>query len=220
MSSRRRKYSIVLRQDRIFRFPVLPEKVVIANGSSNEGVKICGIGEVTVIEASSPIMIQFASFFPRKYFSGCNYKRLPRPKSAVNTILEMKESKKPVRLTITGGMGVSKFFTIESFETYEQGGDPGTIYFDIKLKEYREVVMRKIVVNTKKEAEVAPPQARVDNTKPPRTYTVIRGDCLWKIAQKFYGKGSLFPKIHEANKAIIGGNPNIIIPGQVLTIPE
>lgn len=52
-----------------------------------------------------------------------------------------------------------------------------------------------------------------------QTYTVVKGDCLWKIAQKFYGNGSQYTKIYEANKGTIGGNPNLIYPGQVLTIP-
>jgi nucleoid-associated protein YgaU len=48
---------------------------------------------------------------------------------------------------------------------------------------------------------------------------VVAGDTLWQIAQRFYGDGSLWPTIYEANRAVIGSNPNIIRPGQVLTIP-
>ena len=48
---------------------------------------------------------------------------------------------------------------------------------------------------------------------------MVKGDCLWKIAQKFYGAGAQYTKIYEANKGTIGSNPNLIYPGQVLTIP-
>src|SRR5699024_6358077 len=34
-----------------------------------------------------------------------------------------------------------------------------------------------------------------------KTHKVIKGDCLWDIAQKYYGKGSLYTKIKEANKS-------------------
>lgn len=44
-------------------------------------------------------------------------------------------------------------------------------------------------------------------------------DCLWNIAKKFYGNGAKYTVIYNANKGIIGGNPNLIYPGQVLTIP-
>lgn len=50
------------------------------------------------------------------------------------------------------------------------------------------------------------------------TYTVVKGDCLWNIAKKFYGKGSKYTLIYNANKGIIK-NPSLIYPGQVLTIP-
>jgi nucleoid-associated protein YgaU len=28
-----------------------------------------------------------------------------------------------------------------------------------------------------------------------------------------------WPRIHRANRAVIGGDPNLIVPGQVLTLP-
>lgn len=51
-----------------------------------------------------------------------------------------------------------------------------------------------------------------------RTYTVVKGDCLWKIARKFLGKGSKYTLIYELNKDIIK-NPNVIYIGQKLKIP-
>ena len=51
------------------------------------------------------------------------------------------------------------------------------------------------------------------------TYTVKKGDCLWNIAKAMYGKGSDYTKIYNANKGVIGKNPNLIYPGQVFVIP-
>lgn len=59
----------------------------------------------------------------------------------------------------------------------------------------------------------APPQPA-----PQRRYTVVRGDCLWKIAQRFYGKGTLWPRIYDANRNQIK-KPDLIYPGQVFVIP-
>ena len=50
------------------------------------------------------------------------------------------------------------------------------------------------------------------------TYTVVKGDCLWAIAKRFYGSGAKYTLIYNANKGIIK-NPSLIYPGQVLTIP-
>jgi len=51
-----------------------------------------------------------------------------------------------------------------------------------------------------------------------RTYTVVKGDCLWNIAKRFYGSGSMYTKIVDANTGKIA-NPNLIYPGQVFIIP-
>ena len=48
-------------------------------------------------------------------------------------------------------------------------------------------------------------------------YTVIRGDSLFGIAQRFYGDGRLYRLIAEANHI---PNPSRIFPGQVLVIPR
>lgn len=52
----------------------------------------------------------------------------------------------------------------------------------------------------------------------PRRYRVVRGDCLWKIALRFYGRGTLWPRIYDANRRQIR-DPHWIYPGQVFVIP-
>lgn len=51
-----------------------------------------------------------------------------------------------------------------------------------------------------------------------RTYTVVGGDSLSKIAKKIYGDAGRWKEIFEANKDQIK-NPDLIHPGQVLKIP-
>jgi nucleoid-associated protein YgaU len=51
-------------------------------------------------------------------------------------------------------------------------------------------------------------------------YVTQPGDSLWSIAQSFYGDGSLWPVIYEANRALIGDNPEYIQAGWTLTIPD
>lgn len=203
-----------------FRFPVLPEKIEISYGSNNDKLQVCGVGEVTIIQDEGSVKLKFESFFPKTYFSGCDYKSIPSPESACKKIRAMKNSKKPVRYTITGGMGVSMYATIEDFKTWEEGGDVGTIYFSITLKEYKETSIRQIKVNVSaKKARISGTSSRTDPTPSAQTYTVKKGDCLWNIAKKFYGSGAKYTIIYNANKGVIGGNPNLIYPGQVFTIP-
>lgn len=50
-----------------------------------------------------------------------------------------------------------------------------------------------------------------------RTYTVKSGDTLSGIANEY--DGVTWQQIYEANKVLIGSNPNLIQPGMVLVIP-
>ena len=62
-------------------------------------------------------------------------------------------------------------------------------------------------------------------------YTVVKGDCLWRIAGKkeIYSNSKYWPKLWEANEeGVISApahtpmkirNPNLIYPGQVLKVP-
>lgn len=52
-----------------------------------------------------------------------------------------------------------------------------------------------------------------------QTYTVKSGDSLSKIAKHLYGDASSWHKIYDANRDKIK-NPDLIHPGQVLTIPS
>lgn len=51
-----------------------------------------------------------------------------------------------------------------------------------------------------------------------KTYKVVKGDYLRKIAKQFYGNEMDWPKIYNANKSIIK-NPDLINIGMVLVIP-
>ena len=51
-----------------------------------------------------------------------------------------------------------------------------------------------------------------------RFVVVKKGDTLWAISAKYYGAGAQYTKIYGANTDKIS-NPNLIYPGQVLTIP-
>ncbi|HEU5185916.1 MAG TPA: LysM peptidoglycan-binding domain-containing protein [Gemmatimonadaceae bacterium] len=51
-----------------------------------------------------------------------------------------------------------------------------------------------------------------------RNYTVVAGDSLSKIAKREYGDAQKWRQIYEANRDQIK-DPDLIYPGQVLTIP-
>ena len=54
---------------------------------------------------------------------------------------------------------------------------------------------------------------------PGSNYTVQQGDTLSSIAQQAYGDGNKWQIIYDANKQVIGSDPNLLRPGEVLYIP-
>ena len=79
----------------------------------------------------------------------------------------------------------------------------------------------RITIKTASVVEPQPepqPEPKPEPTPAPSgdTYTVVAGDCLWNIAYKLYGTGTLYTKLAEANKL---ADPYIIYIGQILTVP-
>lgn len=52
----------------------------------------------------------------------------------------------------------------------------------------------------------------------PGAITVVKGNSLWRIARRHYGRGVMFTLIYEANRDQIK-DPDLIYPGQVFALP-
>lgn len=97
-----------------------------------------------------------------------------------------------------------------------QGERDGTndVYITITMRQWRKLEAPVLAVSGGSAATARDSQTGASATK---TYTVQAGDCLWSLAEQFYGDGSLCRRLAAANPEIT--NPNLIYPGQVLTIP-
>lgn len=157
----------------------------------------------------------FSSFFPRDYNSSyCEYEAIPAPWDAVQTVERWMKSRKPIRLTVTG-TPINYAVTIRSFNYEpERAGSPGDIYYDLALKEYVFVTANTVQMAANS-ASVKSASTRQDSRDIPKTYTVKAGDNLTKIALRY---GLKWPDIYAKNAKVIGKDPNLIYPGQVLTL--
>lgn len=111
--------------------------------------------------------------------------------------------------------------SVEDYTIVEDASKGLDAAVDVELKQWRDYGTKTVTVEESPSGgqTVTVEQERDAATAPAaRTYTVQKGDSLWAIAARYYGRGSEYVRIYEANGDQIG-DPNRIYPGQVLTLP-
>lgn len=212
--------------------PIAPSKLTVKIGNENKTLTLINEGEINVLKKAGLTEINFDATIPNVEYPFATYKNgFQSAKTFLDAIEKLKTDQKPFQFIVTrtfpNGKAIFNTNMKVSLENYtikeeaKQGFD-ATVTF--KLKQYRDYGTKtcKIKIETTKKAVTAEPKRETTSSPAPvkqnKTYTVVRGDCLWNIAKKFYGNGSQYTKIYNANKDKIK-SPNLIYPGQVLTIP-
>lgn len=141
-----------------------------------------------------------------------------RPLKVQDRLYEKKSTGK-AEFFVLGGKKVGRNpFVItsisEAFKSLHIDGRVIAISLQVTLKEYANQVAK--ITTIPSDMGRKPNEAVMTGND---SYTVVKGDCLWNIAKKFYGKGSQYALIYNANRDKIK-NPNLIYPGQVLVIPK
>jgi hypothetical protein len=174
--------------------------------------------------------------FPNHYWKGEGSQVYPpylagfevlRPMRYVEYIMKWWETKRPIRFIFVGGNAyvggdghtvaeINTPASIEGFEWKEVAGSPGDIQYALQLKEYRFYAARKVQPTG---AAQTAAQTRPDDRVPPRTYTLVAGDNLWKVAQKVLGDGSRWREIQRLN-GITDAQIRSLPVGMVLKLPD
>lgn len=228
-------------KEQLVQLPVNPEEITISGSANNSTSETVGQGEINDLGFQKLKELSISSFFPKTYNNelyintGGDFRE---PSFYIKFFEDIKKAREPFRLIITD-IDINMLVSIEDFEyTYQYGTDD--VEYELELKEYKEhnikvlkTTVNKTTINsntTTKTAVQKVASATITTTNSnrsieksvPKTYTVVNGDSLWKIAQKYLGDGSRWNEIYtyNNNKSIIGGNPNLIKAGQVLAIPS
>ena len=190
-------------KDKAVRLPVVPsefERVIDANYETNN---IIGLGDIATFAGNGLAQLSLSSFFPNHEYSFNAYSNVPKPYDIAHIFKEWKNKGTVVRVILTG-TDINQEMYITNYSYGEKDGT-GDVYYSMDLLEYRPITIPTITENTSNNTQNTSRPTENNssnaNTSTQKTHKVKKGDCLWDIAQKYYGKGSLYPKIKKANKS-------------------
>ena len=202
----------IKRGGRSIQLPVKPTEFNVTVAHRNTVVNVIQLGDINLIGKTGLREVSLSSFFPAMDYNFSNNSGRKAPITYVNQLESWRNSGIPVRVIITDLLNMEA--TIESF-TWGERDATGDIYYTLALKEYKKIKSTRanVDIETETTRETKDPESNSS-----KTYTIQKGDTLWAISKKFYGDGTMYNKIYEANKDRIN-NPNTIYVGQVINIP-
>lgn len=212
--------------------PIAPQKLQVKVNNQNKQVILINEGEINLLKKAKLSDVDFDALLPQTKYPFATYKDgFQTAEVYLGELERLKQSKEPfqfivVRTLPSGEMlfNTNMKVSLEDYKIVEDVKDGFDVSVSIKLKQYRYFGTKTCnvkFVKAKPKATVETPRPATNSPAPKqaaKTYTVVSGDCLWSIAKRFYGNGSLYTKIYNVNTDKIK-NPNLIYPGQVLTIP-
>ena len=227
----------------VLTLPITPSELKIKSGSNNKVVTLINEGDINIIKPTGLMEIEFEARFPmRQYPYAREYREFTY---YFNKFTSAKQNKQPVRFSVvrsnmsgklTWGTGSNEdnLFSIEELETKENADNGDDVIVSFRLKQYKEYGVKTIKLpesNPTTTSTSDTSRSTYDKTSNAQTHTVKSGDCLWNIAKTYYGNGSKYTVIYEANKTVIeetakkhgkssSSNGHWIYTGTVLTIPS
>lgn len=211
--------------------PITPSKVKVKINNQNETLTLINGEEINILKAAGLSDVSFDLLLPQVPYPFTNGGA--QPADYYLSLLErLKTAKEPFQWILNREKpnGSRLFYTnltvgMEDYQITDDAEEGFDITVTVSLKQYRHYGTKTVTIQpaptpaTKPTATVEPPKRETSQAPKQSTYTVKSGDCLWNIAKKYLGDGSRYNEIYNLNKDKIK-NPNLIYPGQVLTLPS
>lgn len=212
--------------------PIPPKKLELKISNQNKTYNLMDYSEINVLKKPGLTSIEFEVLLPNTKYPFAVYKNdFQNAKYFLEILENLKINKSAFQFIVVrrfpNGNGIFDTNIKVSLEEYTitDSADEGfDTTVNIKLKQYKEYSTKTVKVTVKQyKPPVVTRTVTTNNTAAKsktsgRNYTVKSGDCLWNIAKRYYGNGSKYKTIYNANRDKIK-NPNLIYPGQVLWIP-
>lgn len=230
--------------------PYAPSELRVTIGSNNQTVELINGNEINILKNPKLTEIEFEVELPRgRQYAFAN--TLVSSKTYTDYFEKLMLNKTPTKLVITRpnpflrGQNFSSGTTVlggtvkdfestvltvslEGYEIKESAENAYDVTVSLTFKEYVEYgTIKKVITTTNKASNVSTATKTVSKSK---TYTVKKGDTLWGISRKYYGTGTKWRTIYNANKTLIektakkygkksSSTGHWIYPGTKLTIP-
>ena len=205
----------------ILQFPMLPDRISVTAATHFLTYDIMNTGEHAI-----PLGEELTGFKWQGLLPGESRKEAPYIRAwSEPKIIQGKWSHwrfKGIKLKLTvPGTPINHAVYLKSYSCDYSGGC-GDVEYSIEF-----IVAKEIIIGTEGNAAAGQGTSgagvvtttRGATSGNAKTYTVVSGDTLWKIAQKTLGDGSRWREIYELNKGTVGSNPDLIYPGQVYNLP-
>lgn len=216
-------------------FPVPPESININVKNQNKTISLINGKEINVLSSPGLREIEFEAMLPRVRYPFANYEEDKKPdknntkflsgkrraKHFLSELSKLKKSKKPFQFIITRTSPTGKKtnlgdtnikVSLEDYTIKEDAQYGFDVMVAIRLKEYKPYGTKTY----KKNKKIKPKGKSRDYKDTPKTYKVVKGDTLAKIAKKYLGDSSRYSEIAKLNKI---SNPNSLKVGQVIKLP-
>lgn len=203
--------------------PVAPKKLSTKIANQNKTINLINDGEINILKKAGLTEINFDVLLPNVKYPFAVYKStFQNAAYFLENLEKLKIEQKPFQFIVSRKMPNGKILydtnmkvSLEDYTINEDATEGFDSTVTIKLKQYKEYSTKTVKITIKQERPkpvAVPVVTRPATTAPStRTYTVVRGDCLWNIAKRYYGNGSKYTTIYNANRDKIK-NPSLIYP--------
>ncbi len=158
--------------------------------------------ELNVLKSPGLTEISFEATLPQTQYPFAVYSGgYKEARYFLNILEQYKVSKKPFQFIVSRTSPAGKLLfdtnmrvSLEAYEIKEDAKEGLDLVVKINLKQYIEMKAKYFQIVPKVSAAAAATQqpSRASAKTPSKTYTVVRGDCLWNIAYKHYGHGEYY----------------------------